>query len=102
DDVRMVRMAVQEILMIGFGWIESLKRIDTRNDGLREYMGAFELRDIGLCYALLRRVGIENNRTVLRPSVRALTILFCWVVRHREIDPQNFAVGNLPRVEDDL
>ena len=65
-------------------------------------MSLIELRDIILRNFLLCLALRENFRAILRAGVGALAVELRRVVRDREIDLQDLAVGNLLRVEGHL
>ena len=71
---------------------------DRRGERLR----AVKLRDVGLGDLRLLVVLREDFAAVLRAVVGALVVQLGRVVRHREIDLQDFSVGDLLRVERDL
>ena len=62
-------------------------------------MRLVQLADIILGDLALLGIGNEQRRTVLRSPVRTLKIQLRRVVRHREEDLQQLAVGHLFRIE---
>src|SRR4051812_18004561 len=102
NDVRLVRVQGCVILVIRLGWIERLQRRHLGGDRARKYFLLSQLRDIGLGYALLLVVGIEDRRAVLRSLVRTLAVQLRGIVRNREKHSQQLAVCNLRRIEDHL
>src|SRR5882724_9443619 len=92
----------EEVLVIGLGREESLQGIDPGRDGAAEDAGAVELGDIGLGDALLPGVGIEDGGTILRSLVRSLAIELGRIMRDGEEYAQDFAIGDLRRIEADL
>ena len=65
-------------------------------------MRRVELRDVVLRDLRLLCALRKNLRAILRAAVRALTVELRRVVRDREIDLQDLAVGHLMRVEGHL
>ena len=88
--------------MIVLGAIEGLARLDRGDDRRAERVGRIELRDIGLRHPRLFVVHGEDRRAVLRALVRALPVELGRIMRDREIDLQDAAVGDLARIEGDL
>ena len=103
DDVGLVGVADQVILVIGLGREERrLHRAGLGDDRLLEHVGGVELRDVVLRGLRLRFGLRENLRAILRAAVRPLAVELRRVVRHREIDLQELAVGNFLGVEGHL
>ena len=102
-DVGLVGMMDRVILVIGLGRKEGrLHGVGLRHDRLLENMRGVELRDVGLGGFRLRFALRENLRAILRAAVRPLAVELRRVVRDREIDLQDLAVGHLARVEGHL
>src|SRR5580700_8451350 len=91
-------MKGQIILMVVFGREEFLAGLDLGDDRRVERMRLVELTDIGLGDLCLFRIEGEDRRAVLGADVRALAVQFGRIVRHREINLQNAAVADLPRI----
>ena len=90
------------ILVIGFGAVECLQPLHPGDDRARERMRLVELRDIGLGEALLAIAGGENLGSILCPLVRPLPVQLGRIMRHRKIDLQQAAEGDLLRIECNL
>ena len=90
------------VLMIGFGGIECLQRLHLGHDRARKNMRLVEFRDIGLGGALLGVARGENLGAVLGALIGVLPVQLCRVVRHRKIDLQQAAEGDLLRIEGNL
>ena len=88
--------------MVIFGPIKGLERSHLRHDGLRKYLRRGQLLDVRLRDALLLVGGVENLRAVLGAFIRTLAVQLRRIVRHRKIDFQKLAEGNLRRIEGDL
>ena len=101
-DIRAAGIQCRIVLMIVFGAIECLQRFHLGHDRAGEGMRLAEFRDIGLGGPLLDIAGGENLGAVLRALVRPLPVQLCRVMRHREIDLQQAAVGDLLWIEGDF
>src|SRR6266852_1182370 len=101
DDVRIVGIILEVILMVVLGGIESLEGLDLRDDRPGVDLCSVELRDVGLRDALLLRAAVEDRGAVLGASVRTLAIPLRGIVRDREKNHQELAVGELRRIVGD-
>jgi len=90
------------ILVIGLCRIEAFERNDLRYDWAGKYLRLIELRDVGLRDSLLFIIRIKDRRSVLRTFIGALTVQLRGIVRNREEYAQQFSVGDLRRIVDDL
>src|SRR5437660_5023400 len=90
------------ILVIGLGRIEAFERNNLRYDRAGKYLRLIELRDVGLRDALLFIVRIKDRRSVLSAFIGALTVQLGRIVRNREEHAQQFSVGDLRGIVDDL
>ena len=102
-DVGLVGVLDRVVLVIGLGREEcGLHRAGLGHDRALPGFRRIELRDIGLRDLRLRLALRENLRAIVRAGVRALAVELRRVVRDREEDLQDLAVGNLLRVEGHL
>ena len=81
-------MQRQVVLVVGLGGIERLQRFDGSRQRFVESVGLVDLRDVVARDPRLISVDRKDGRTILRASVRPLSIDFGWVVRDRKIDLQ--------------
>ena len=95
-------MQRQVVLVIRLGGVERRQRDHLGDDLLRVALGGVELGDVLLGRFLLRRVGIEHRRAVLRAVVGVLAVQLRRIVHDREEDLQQRAVAHLLRVVGDL
>src|ERR1700691_4828506 len=98
----MGRMQDQKVLVIVLGRVEAGQRLKLCHDRLWKNTRLIELGDIRLGDALLVSVRIEDSRAIRWSLIGALIIQFGRIVRNREINLQNLAVGNLLRIVSDL
>ena len=94
DDVRIGRVQLEEVLVVGLGRIERLQRHDRRHDRPREDLRVSQLLDVRRRDLLLLVVDVEDRRAILRAVVRPLPIQLRRVVRDGEEDLQQLAVGD--------
>src|SRR5205823_13550135 len=87
---------------VRFGGIESLERIDARDDGAGERTRLPQLAAIARRDALLRRVAVKNLRAVLRADIWPLAVELGRIVRDRKINPQDVSVRDLLGIENYL
>ena len=75
DDVRIRRVIEQVVLVVALGFVESACNGSTRvTMRSRIHAGLVELRDVGFGDLLLRVVGVEDGRAILRAGVRTLAV----------------------------
>ena len=94
-------MEDQVILMIALRPIKPFQRAELGDDGRREGARLLQLRDISRGDALLFGIGDRKSRSGTACPVGVLIVQRCRI-HHREIDAQDPAVGDDPRIEDDL
>ncbi len=85
-------MQRQVVLMVRLGGVEMGERHDLGDDRAGEYVGFVQLVDIGERNLLLRVVGIEDHRPVLRSHVGSLAVQLGGIGRHGEEDAQQLGV----------
>src|SRR5581483_9991093 len=103
DDVGLRGMPDRVILVIGLGREERrIHRAGPGDDRALPRLRRIELRDVVPRDLRLRLALRENLRAVLRARVRSLAVELRRVVRDREEDLQNLAVGHLLRIEGHL
>src|ERR1700733_13242750 len=95
DDIQIVRMALSVVLMILLGLVERLQRRHACDDRAVKYVGRTQLRDVGLGDALLLRIPVKNDRSVLHTGVGPLSVELSGIVAYREEHAQQLAVGDL-------
>ena len=86
------------VLVVGLGLEELLERLERGGDRLVENPRPLELLDVGLGDAALLVARVEDRRAVLRADVAALAVDLRRVVGDGEVDAQQLAVSDAPRV----
>src|SRR5262245_30531967 len=103
SNVGLVGVPDRVVLVIGLGREECrVHGAGLGHDRAPESLRRIELRDVILCDFRLCIALRENLRAILRSGVRALAVELRRVVRDREEDLQDLAVGHLLRIESHL
>ena len=100
-DVGIGWIAGEKILMIPFGRVKRMTRLDLGNDGTVEGVRLIELINIGLGDLCLLRVNGKDGRAILRADIGSLTVEFRTIVSDREIDLENLGIADRSRVKGD-
>src|SRR5215217_7699570 len=69
-----ITIPVEIILVIVFRNIKSRSFVDRRHYRIAKCLGIIQLLFVFLCYGLLLRIVIEDNRAVLCAYIRTLTV----------------------------
>src|ERR1700680_1323144 len=98
----MVRMQLDEVLVISLRRIETRQRDNLGDDWLLEQLRVINLLDVGLGDSLLLGILIEDGRAVLPAVIGALPVQLGGVVGNAEEDLQERAVGDSGGIVSDL
>src|SRR6266404_4520105 len=101
DDVWIIRIIFQIVLVVALGFIKCLERLNLCDDLPRVNFRGVQLRYVSLSDTLLIFVREEDRGAVLGAGVRALAIPLRGIMRDREKNHQELAVGDLGRIIND-